>query len=136
MLFQSLYKPFNKDTETTFVIHPFLIKEYNNRWFLQGWVPETDNYINLALDRVVSINIAKWKARQSKKEKLISLQKNIVGISFANGEMPVKILLWFSKEQAPYITTKPLHPSQELIEENKTGIIITLSLFPILSLSN
>jgi len=125
-----LYKPFNKPNERTFLIHPFLIKEYNNRWFLQGWVPETDKYINLGLDRVVSITVADGRPDKAKREKLISLQKNIVGISFAADEMPVTIRLWFNKEQAPYITTKPLHASQELIAENETGITVDLQLVP------
>jgi predicted DNA-binding transcriptional regulator YafY len=125
-----LYKPFTTDTETTFIIHPFLIKEYNNRWFLQGWVPETDKYINLALDRMISLSVINGTANKAKKEKLISLQNNIVGISFSDGETPVSIRLWFSRGQAPYITTKPLHSSQELIEENETGIVVGLKLVP------
>ena len=125
-----LYKPFNKPDETTFVIHPFLIKEFNNRWFLQGWVPESDKYINLGLDRIISIVPAGGETNKTKREKLINLQKNIVGISFAEGETPITIKLLFNKEQAPYITTKPLHPSQELIEEKETGIIVTLTLVP------
>lgn len=122
------YKPFNKPDEMSFLIHPFLIKEYNNRWFLQGWIPDTDKYINLGLDRIISINVENGIPDKAKKEKLIALHKNIIGISFVDGEMPVTIRLWFSKEQAPYITTKPLHLSQELLAEDETGIIITLNL--------
>ena len=124
-----LYQPFNKP-EMSFLIHPFLIKEYNNRWFLQGWLPETDMYINLGLDRVISINIQNGTPDNAKRERLIGLQKSIVGISFADGEIPETIKLWFNREQAPYITTKPLHSSQELLEENESGIIVCLQLVP------
>lgn len=125
-----LYKPFNRPDEMSFLIHPFLIKEYNNRWFLQGWLPEIDKYINLGLDRVISISILNGIPDNAKREKLIGLQKNIVGISFVDGEIPVTIRLWFSKEQAPYIITKPIHSSQELIEENESGIVVGLQLVP------
>lgn len=125
-----LYKPFKKDMETTYIIHPFLIKEYNNRWFLQGWVPDIDKYINLALDRFISISPAKGSPDKAKRDRLIELQKNIVGISFSEEEIPVSIRLWFNKEQAPYILTKPLHSSQKLLEEDGNEIVISLKIVP------
>lgn len=123
-----LYKPFIKDAETNFIIHPFLIKEYNNRWFLQGWVPETGKYINLALDRMIEIKSLNEKSDKSKRKKLMDLQKKIVGISFVEGEKPQSIRLWFNYLQAPYIKTKPLHPGQKIVEETQTGIVISLNL--------
>ncbi|MFH1121917.1 MAG: WYL domain-containing protein [Bacteroidota bacterium] len=129
-LISAQYKSFKGESEITILLHPFLIKEYNNRWFLQGWEPGEDRFINLGLDRIINLTQVEGRPDTEKKAQLIQLQKNIVGISFVEGETPVPIRLWFSKEQAPYITTKPLHSSQELIEENETGIIITLQLVP------
>jgi len=125
-----LYKPFIKDAETNFIIHPFLIKEFNNRWFLQGWVPEAGKYINLALDRILEIKSLNGKSDKTKRKKLMDLQKKVVGISFIEGEEPQAIRLWFNYLQAPYIKTKPLHPSQKIVEENETGIVISLKLVP------
>lgn len=124
------YKSFKGESEITILLHPFMIKEYNNRWFLQGWEPTEDRFINLGLDRIIDFTPVDGKPDNEKKSQLIQLQKNIVGISFVEGEKPCTIRLWFSREQAPYITTKPLHTSQEVLEENETGIVITLQLVP------
>ena len=123
-----VYKPFNRPDEMSFLIHPFLIKEYNNRWFLQGWLPETDKYINLGLDRIISFSIVDGVSDKSKRNKLIALQRNIVGISFSEEEKPSIIHLRFNDEQAPYIITKPIHYSQKLIKSTDNGILISIEL--------
>ena len=50
------YKPFGRD-ESSFEFVPFLLKQYNDRWFVFGYKPETDDmHCNLALDRIVCIS--------------------------------------------------------------------------------
>ena len=47
------YKSFKARETNYYIIHPQLLKEYNNRWFLITWDEMT--YLTLALDRVISI---------------------------------------------------------------------------------
>ena len=39
---------------------------------------------------------------------------------------PVDVHLFVYQSNAPYVLTKPLHPSQQLIEERDKGIIISI----------
>ena len=55
------YKPFKADKELIFEIHPYHVKQYNNRWFLFGLNNEYGNITNIALDRILEINESKTK---------------------------------------------------------------------------
>ena len=124
------YKPFNWQEDIEYKIHPFLIKEYNNRWFLIGWQPDNEKYIVLGLDRIIQFNNISGSIDKGKKSELINLQKNIIGVSFSEGALSVGIKLWVSPAQIPYILTKPLHTSQNLIDESSEGSVISLELVP------
>ncbi|MGV8964281.1 MAG: helix-turn-helix transcriptional regulator [Candidatus Saccharimonadaceae bacterium] len=124
------YKPFNWNEEIEYVIHPFLIKEYNNRWFLLGWKPDEKIFTVLGLDRIQKFNETGNPIVKSKQKELAQLCKNIIGVSFNEGAKPVEVKLWVSAAQLPYLITKPLHPSQKLIEEQQDGSILSFRLVP------
>lgn len=50
------YQPGYHNKEMKVVIHPHLLKEYNSRWFLFGYVHQQDDsweIVNIALDRII-----------------------------------------------------------------------------------
>jgi predicted DNA-binding transcriptional regulator YafY len=50
------YQPFENDAPFDIIIHPYFLKQYNNRWFLFGYYSEIERFDwNLAIDRIVSI---------------------------------------------------------------------------------
>jgi len=51
------YKSFRSRTPSTFDFHPYILKEFNNRWFMVGKKDEGRNILNLALDRLISLDI-------------------------------------------------------------------------------
>ena len=107
-------------------IHPYYIKEYNNRWFLFGYNDEKQSLTNIPLDRIEDIH-------QVKKEYIPSnidfehFFDDIIGVSFASQEK-VCIRLQFSGHRFPYVMTKALHPSQRIVDvENR---VIEISVIP------
>lgn len=96
------------------VLHPYLLKQYNNRWYLLG--AAEDGYIlNFALDRIDDIeqmsNIKYMEPDDGIEERF----DDIVGVTLPQNAQVEKILLWVSESQYPYIETKPLHGSQRII---------------------
>ena len=50
------YQSFKQENPIEICLHPYFLKQYNNRWFLFG-LNETKNSIsNLALDRIIEVN--------------------------------------------------------------------------------
>ena len=50
-----LYKSFKDDTIKIMIVHPYYIKEYNNRWFLLGMTEGFDTISTIAFDRIERI---------------------------------------------------------------------------------
>ena len=124
------YKPFTWKEEVEYIIQPFLIKEYNNRWFLLGWKPDEKKYTVLGLDRIQQFKETGNGILKSKQMELALLLRNIIGVSFTKGVEPLEVKLWVSKAQLPYFTTKPMHPTQKLIEEQQEGSVFSFQLIP------
>lgn len=113
------YKGF-KDTEAYLRrIHPYHLKQYNNRWFLFGW-EESKNYsgiTNLALDRIINIS--------ETIEDIIPNKVNwadyfdeMIGVSRPINKDTVEVKLRFSVKRLPYVITKPIHGASQRLDRN------------------
>ncbi len=121
------YQSFKKRFSNSFVFYPYLLKEYRNRWFLIGKRHKNDRIINLALDRIISIKKSDEKF-QKNDVNLDDYYKDVLGVSVDLSAPVQNIKLFISREQAPYVETKPIHHSQQTIKRTKFGIIIQLRL--------
>ena len=118
------YKSFKARETNYYIIHPQLLKEYNNRWFLITWDEMT--YLTLALDRVISIE----KINAEYIDKNIDgdhFFKEVIGVTVSQRNRPMNVIFWIDKNNAPYVKTKPFHHSQEIIEELEDGTVFKIS---------
>ena len=118
------YKSFKSLEEKKFNFHPFILKEFNNRWFLIGRRKQNQPIVNLALDRIISIDYDFNLSYLDENFNADAYYKNVVGVTVNTGLQPRRIELWIDSYNAPYVTTKPLHNSQRLIKKNEDGSII------------
>lgn len=118
---QILYRTFSGN-ESTSIIHPYHIKQFNNRWFLIG-LQEGDhgNYItNKALDRIVKFSSAHVPFIPNKSIDFSEYFKDVVGVTLPdNHPEPEEVLLRFDSARFPYVVNKPIHPSQIVINEEE-----------------
>lgn len=111
------------------IVHPYHIKQYNNRWFLFG-LEENDkygNYItNKALDRIISISKPKHIDFIPNRDiDFVDYFKDVVGVSIPRERLnPEEIILRFSPDRFPYAVSKPIHSSQNIINEEESIIRI------------
>ncbi|WPO78830.1 WYL domain-containing protein [Flavobacterium sp. KACC 22761] len=125
------YKSFKSAEETKFHFHPFILKEFNNRWFLIGKRKESQPITNLALDRIISIDYDFNLPYIEEDFDADTYYKNVIGVTVNSGLQPRRIELWVDAKNAPYVLTKPLHSSQRLIKENEDqSIIVHIFLLP------
>lgn len=106
------------DEPKTSTFHPYLLKQYNNRWFLIG-AAEDGHIHNFALDRVDSFEPLFGKEYLEPSEELEERFDDIVGVTIFKDAKVEKILLWVSDGQLPYVATKPIHGSQKILKEDK-----------------
>lgn len=114
-----LYRTF-AGNERTAILHPYHIKQFNNRWFLIGLQEGSHgNYItNKALDRIVKFSRANVPFIPNTDIDFNEYFKDIIGVTLPE-DHPVaeEVLLKFDEARFPYVVNKPIHPSQEVKDE-------------------
>ncbi len=112
------YQSFTARQPVEFILCPYLLKEFRNRWFLFGSKASDLLLYNLALDRIVSIEPIDVPFRENPDFDSEHFFDDVIGVSKNIKNTPRTIKFWASAEQSKYIKTKPIHPSQKLINEN------------------
>ena len=107
--------------EMVHFMHPYYLKQYNNRWFLFGITErERDHLTNLPLDRIVNVEPVHMAYIPNTKFDFEEYFDDVVGVSVPRSGAPEKIVLQFGEKRYPYVITKPIHPTQkEMDKENR-----------------
>lgn len=125
------YRTYRNNKVIEGVVHPYYLKEYNQRWFL---FVLNDKYKDLsiyALDRIEAVEKSSAKFIPNTDIDFSHYFDNVVGVSVKSDESPQTVKIWVDKEQLPYTLSKPLHKSQTLIEEYEDGsAIIAIKVIP------
>lgn len=107
------YQDFKSEEIYSYSFHPYYLKQYNNRWFVLGL--NEDQSIptwTVALDRIQSISYLTDKYTSTDTD-WNEYFFDIIGVTRPINKDVETIILEVSKEQAPYIKTKPLQPTQK-----------------------
>jgi len=129
------------------IIHPYFVRQYNNRWFLFGFCEQAakekkpaSGILNLPLDRIVSVKMVPTIYREVSVQDVKDFKEDyfgdIVGVTRLDSEGPIHLVLRFdfntgdpkqdnaARRDYFYLRTKPFYPyinfpSEKEIE--KTG---------------
>ena len=123
------YRPFGEEAYKR-IFSPYLLKEYNNRWFLIGYDYDSDMIRNLGLDRILSIKDSLVEYKRDESFDSNTYLEDIVGVSIPDDSEKVTVQLKAHGRQKFYLETKPLHESQEKISEKEDHAIFQLELIP------
>lgn len=120
------YQSFKAKRPGKILFHPYLLKEYRNRWFVIGSKEGEQSIINLALDRIKDIDISKETTYYENPDfDPASYYENVIGVT-VTGMRPVNVHLLFDPQHAPYVLTKPLHHTQKVVSESENGVEIAI----------
>lgn len=123
------YRPYNSDNQDLHV-HPYHLKQFNNRWFLIG-KPESVTALHVyAIDRIVSIGHLSKDYIDTDVD-FDEYFDDVIGVT-VNDVQVQRIELMVNIKRYPYIKTKPLHWSQKHIKEkdNEKEICIVIDVKP------
>jgi len=119
-----LYQSFKAREASYMLVHPQLLKEYNNRWFLVCFVK---GYLyNLALDRMLEINEVNDVAYIDQQIDADSYFKDVVGVTVTRTQRLRKVTFRMNVENSPYVKTKPFHSSQTILHEDHKGTVFQI----------
>ena len=141
------YVPFGTDPAKpmTWRCHPYLLKEYNNRWFLFCYNEiKHDHYWNLAVDRIASIRMEEGRSELLRPEYSRRFE-GMIGVTHAEfipGQPMKSASTWNSKDIIlriddarawGRIISKPVHDTQTVVRDYIEGTIpgrVRISVIP------
>ena len=103
------------DEERTVTLHPYLLKEYNRRWYLIAAAEESGKLLNFALDRIDKVVPLPSQVYVPYDGDLNERFEDIVGVTLNEGKDLQTIVFWVSNRSKDYVATKPIHESQRNI---------------------
>lgn len=119
------YEPFG-EASRTIRLYPYLLKQYNDRWYLIGTplaTPEfpyrEDFYVNLPLDRMNGVTAVDGVDYIDCDEFFEERYEDIVGITWLKEEDLTEILIAVKNTYTGYVDTKPLHGSQAKLSADR-----------------
>lgn len=108
------YQPFENETPFDVQIHPYFLKQYNNRWFLFGYNPDNDKYDwNLAIDRIKELKEINGNYHKNTEIDWQEYFEDLIGVTKPVDSEPENVILHFKGKTGKYMETKPLHGSQK-----------------------
>ncbi|MFP2995190.1 WYL domain-containing protein [Spongiivirga sp. MCCC 1A20706] len=118
------YQSFKARHPSVLIFHPFILKEFNNRWFLVGKNAADKPIITLALDRIISIDYDLEIPFLKEDFDGDSYYESTIGVTVLNEEQLQEVVIKVDHKNAPYVLTKPFHSSQELVEKTPDNGIV------------
>lgn len=121
------YQSFKAKDAKQQVYSPYLLKEYRNRWFLIALQHRGKGLITLALDRI--LDIMEMTPKDFVPYKGVDFERyfdDVIGVTTGPKSRANKVILFFDAKTAPYVLTKPIHHSQQLLKEDENGIMIRI----------
>ena len=110
------------------IMHPFLLKEYRNRWYVIGKVTGIAELRIYGIDRISDLQITKEKFK-SRENNVADLFENTIGLLY--DEHPLEaVILSCDPIEAKYMKSLPWHKSQTLVSENSKESIFKLLITP------
>lgn len=94
-----LYKSFKARESNHFIVHPQLLKEYNNRWFLICW--HKNKIMNLALDRMEEISFEDKIEYVDKDFNADRYFGEVIGATVSETQRPQNVIFFVTRKHTP-----------------------------------
>ncbi len=113
----------------TFTLSPYLLKEYQNRWYIIGLVAGMKDLRTFGVDRILELTIKTDTFTPNPKFDPKEKFQDLIGLEYSMNKKQ-RIVLSFSPSQGKYISSLPLHRSQRVIVDDNKEFRIELNIIP------
>ncbi len=110
------YRSFRSNHAEELKIHPYLLKQYNGRWFLIAATNGYNGISTYALDRIMDVKL--WKVKYSPPGIDINdYFRHTIGVTVTDSPIE-RIVLKISNQRYPYVETKPFSDEQRIVSHD------------------
>lgn len=112
-----IHKLDNPEKKQEYEVSPYLLKQYNNRWFLICEGVQRKGILQFSLEQIEKISIATKSEYKECSESLDAYFDDVFGISKPKGAKPERIVFWASDKAKMYLRGKPIHGTQKELKD-------------------
>ena len=124
------YKSYRKTEKETFIIEPYFLKEFKQRWYLYGYKGDADGPHMMALDRMIDVDIIPEEFIMPEEFMAEDYFRGIYGARVYPNMKREMVKLKVYGKQVQYFRSLPLHSSQKEVEENDKYSVFTYFITP------
>ena len=124
------YQSFKRTEPTTFETHPYCLKIFRQRWYMLARTIGKEELRIYSLDRIINIKVLDKSLELPADFDAADFFSDYFGIIIGNNVKPSIMEIKASAEQAKYLESLPLHPSQTAIEVTPEYTVYRYRLVP------
>ena len=119
---------YTHNRKTNYKIKPYLLKEFQNRWYIVGEIANNEEIRIFGIDRIENLNILTETFIPNPVYQIKEKFNDIIGLVYG-GKVEI-VELSFTTIQGRYVKSLPWHKSQKIIVDNDKEFRIELKVFP------
>jgi predicted DNA-binding transcriptional regulator YafY len=112
-----------------YVLMPYLLKEYLNRWYLVGRFTGSDRFWTFGIDRIDELEVMDEVFEPEKGLDPTADFRHTIGLTYSVS-VKQEIILSFVPLQGKYVKSLPLHWTQKVLIDSETEVRISLNIIP------
>lgn len=122
------YEKYTGSKQRSYTLHPYLLKEYRNRWYVIGYNPVKGDVVTFGLDRIAAVPAPTGLRFEVQADFDADLFfRHSIGIT-AIHDTPERIHLRFTPLAGKYVESQPLHHSQRILRNDEVALEVELYL--------
>ncbi len=112
-------------------VRPYLLKEYQGRWYLYAENPSINDFRVYGIDRIDLLALTEVTFKPRKDPTIIERFDDMIGVTNAwDGKGKQEIILSFEPEQGMYFKSLPWHHSFIVISDTEEEFVVCLDIIP------
>ena len=124
------YQKHWQDAPRAYTAGPLLLREFRGRWYVLAVRPDTGKLACFGLDRIRGLRATSQPFAPPPHFDAATYYQHAFGITRPDdGTAPQEIRLRFAPVQGRYVLGYPLHASQQLLQEDAAGILLSLTVY-------
>lgn len=112
-----------------FMFKPYLLREYQNRWYVVGQIGNHSEFRSFGVDRMSKLKLLTETFARAKKDQPEDLFENTIGMVYSLGKVE-RVVLSFSPTQGEYVKSLPYHRTQKVLIDDDKECRIELMVVP------
>ncbi len=104
-------------------LHPYMLREYNRRWYLIAAAERDGKLLCFGLERINDLTPLPSHKYMPYEGEINEYFEDVIGVTVHEDSPVYQIVFWVSNKSKDYVATKPLHESQRTLRPDRVAAL-------------